>query len=261
MEVIGSTTVGMMMDEDDLRREAEHAMLLGLAPPAPESLLRTETWAWWREGLAKSGSVLEWAQLQSSTAVGADGTMSLVLLDGYAVEFVHWCSGPPSTTAAPQVVQIVKIDSTQRIIYSTPAIRPQQSISSYHVILPSTGTVHRKVPAHRRQRLADEVAELQRLWISSALGVGVLCDWCGVPSAEGVQKCPLCQLSYHASCVRRAHPFPETPCVQLPEHFCVSHICEGCRSKCTLHNRASASRASRAAGDQPETSVGCRSAL
>lgn len=257
MQVIGSTAIGKMMGEEELVREAEHAMLCGLPPPAPPPLLRSEVWSSWRAGLEKSRCVLEWAQLQSATAVGADGTMSLLLLDDATVELVHWSNGPPTNTSAPQVVQIVKVDSAQRVIFSTPAIRPQRLVSSYRVILPSTGTVHLKVPPHRRPRLPDEVAQLQRLWISSAIGVGVLCDWCGVPSEEGVQKCPLCELSYHPSCVRRAHPFPDAPCVQLPEHFSSAHICEGCRGKCTPQDGASGGRPRRAAHDQlPRSAVG-----
>lgn len=243
MEVIASTSVGAMLDEEDLRKEAEHAILLGMAPPAAP-VLRSEIWSLWRAGFEKSRSVLEWAKRQSATAVGVGGTMSLILLDGYVVELVHWSNGPPRTTSAPQVVQIVKVDSAQRIIFSTPAIRPQHLISGYHVILASTGTVHRKVPAHRRPRLPDEVAQLRQLWITSALHAGVLCEWCGVPSAEGVSRCCLCELSYHASCVRRARPFPDAPCVQLPECFRTSHICEACRGKCIPADSASGSRPS-----------------
>lgn len=244
MEVIGSTTVGMMMEEEELRKEAEIAIGRGMAPVPPRLRLRSEARALWREAFMNTKTVLEWAEAQQATAVGVDGTMSLVLLaegdPGYVVEFVHWSNGPP-TTLAPQVVQVVKVDSSQRVIYSVPAVRPQRLIDAYHIILPSTGTVHRKVLADRRQQLPDKVVQLHRLWISSAadLGAGVLCDWCCMPTAEGVQKCPLCTLSYHVSCARNACPYPDVPFVRLPAEFSFANVCQGCKHKCHVSDGAS----------------------
>lgn len=250
MEVIGSTTVGMMMDEEELRKEAEIAVSRGMTPAPPRLRLRSEARALWTEAFTNTRTVLEWAEAQQATAVGVDGTMSLVLLaeghPGYVVEFVHWPNGPP-TTLAPQVVQVVKVDSSHRVIYSVPAVRPQRVVHAYHIILPSTGTVHRKVPAQHRQQLADKVVQLHRLWISSApdLGAGVLCDWCCVPTAEGVHKCPLCTLSYHASCARNACPYPDVPKVRLPAQFSLANVCQGCKDKCLVSDGVSSRSAAK----------------
>lgn len=244
MAVIASTTAGSMMGEEELRREAESAVVRGVAPLPPSArALRAEVADTWKENFTKATRLLEWAQTErSNTPVGAAGTMSLVLLAGYVVEFVHWSHGAPKTTGS-QVVQVVKLDSSQRVIYSVPAVRPLRAIDSYHIILPSTGTVHRKVSTALRPRISDEVMNLYRLWVASApeLGVGEHCDWCTMPTVESVCKCPLCMLCYHKSCVRRAKlqlPLPAVHGSRLPAQLCASSVCDLCESNCTVERQS-----------------------
>lgn len=239
MAVMASTTAGMMMDEDQLRAEAETAVALGIAPVEPSArALRSSVLDAWQVNFAKATRLLEWAETErASTPVGAGGAMSLVLLAGYQVQFVHWSHGPPTSLGA-QVIQVVKLDGAQRVIYSVPAVRPLTAIDSYHVILPSTRTVHRKGPAASRQRVSDEVMDLYRLWLTSSpdLGVGAVCDWCATPTAESVCRCPLCALSYHTACARRCtqEPLPQVRTARLPEQLSPQNVCDVCK----LHSTA-----------------------